>query len=77
VLAHGRAKLARKGADLMFVNEVGERLGFEAEDNAAVVLDARGAETVVPSGPKDALADVVWDLVVARLASRVNLETGS
>ncbi|MDI5964708.1 bifunctional phosphopantothenoylcysteine decarboxylase/phosphopantothenate--cysteine ligase CoaBC [Streptantibioticus silvisoli] len=66
VLANGRAKLARKGCDLLVVNEVGERLTFGAEENEAVVLDRDGAETPVPYGPKDALADVVWDLVVRR-----------
>jgi phosphopantothenoylcysteine decarboxylase / phosphopantothenate---cysteine ligase len=69
VLAHGRAKLAAKGCDLLVVNEVGPDLGFERPDNAAVVLGADGSETVVPHGPKEALADVVWDLVAARLAA--------
>jgi phosphopantothenoylcysteine decarboxylase / phosphopantothenate---cysteine ligase len=67
VLAHGRNKLARKGADLLVVNEVGERLGFEVDHNEAVVLGADGSETPVLRGPKEALADVVWDLVVERL----------
>jgi phosphopantothenoylcysteine decarboxylase/phosphopantothenate--cysteine ligase len=67
-LAHGRAKLARKGCDLLVVNEVGERRGFEAADNAAVILGADDSATEVPRGPKDALAHVVWDLVGARLA---------
>ena len=31
------------------------------------VLGADGSETEVPRGPKAALADVVWDLVGARL----------
>jgi len=66
-LANGRAKLARKGCDLLVVNEVGERLGFETPDNAAVVLGADGSETEVPRGTKEALADVVWDLVAKRL----------
>jgi phosphopantothenoylcysteine decarboxylase/phosphopantothenate--cysteine ligase len=66
-LANGRAKLARKGCDLLVVNEVGEQLGFEVGDNAAVILGADGSETVVPHGPKDLLAHVVWDLVVTRL----------
>ena len=68
VLEHGRAKLARKGCDLLVVNEVGEARGFEVADNAAVVLGADGSETEVPHGPKEALAAVVWDLVAARLA---------
>jgi len=69
VLAHGRAKLARKGCDLLVVNEVGEAghpTGFEGTQNAAVVLGSDGSETPVPLGSKEALAETVWDLVVAR-----------
>ncbi|MEV7422991.1 bifunctional phosphopantothenoylcysteine decarboxylase/phosphopantothenate--cysteine ligase CoaBC [Streptomyces sp. NPDC091212] len=67
VLANGRHKLRRKGCDLLVVNEVGERKTFGAEENEAVVLAADGGETPVPYGPKEALADVVWDLVAHRL----------
>ncbi|MGH3326231.1 MAG: bifunctional phosphopantothenoylcysteine decarboxylase/phosphopantothenate--cysteine ligase CoaBC [Streptomycetales bacterium] len=67
VIANGRAKLLRKGCDLLVVNEVGEGRGFERSDNAAVVLGADGAEVEAPRGPKEALADTVWDLVVTRL----------
>jgi phosphopantothenoylcysteine decarboxylase/phosphopantothenate--cysteine ligase len=67
VLANGRAKLARKGCDLLVVNQVGEDLTFGRPDNAAVVLGADGSATDVPRGAKEALAEVVWDLVVARL----------
>ncbi|MEV3932564.1 bifunctional phosphopantothenoylcysteine decarboxylase/phosphopantothenate--cysteine ligase CoaBC [Streptomyces sp. NPDC049944] len=66
VLANGREKLRRKGCDLLVVNEVGERKTFGSEENEAVVLGADGAETAVPYGPKEALADTVWDLVGAR-----------
>ncbi|MFD3520669.1 bifunctional phosphopantothenoylcysteine decarboxylase/phosphopantothenate--cysteine ligase CoaBC [Streptomyces sp. NPDC058653] len=69
VLANGRAKLRRKGCDLLVVNEVGERKTFGAEDNEAVILAADGGETPVPRGPKEALADTVWDLVVPSLGS--------
>ncbi|OKK15050.1 phosphopantothenoylcysteine decarboxylase [Streptomyces sp. CB02488] len=68
VLANGREKLRRKGCDLLVVNEVGERRTFGAEENEAVVLAADGGETTVPFGPKEALADTVWDLVSPRLA---------
>jgi phosphopantothenoylcysteine decarboxylase/phosphopantothenate--cysteine ligase len=68
VLEHGRQKLARKGCDLLVVNEVGESLTFGAPDNAAVILSPDGAAVEVPRGTKEALADVVWDLVAARLA---------
>ncbi|GGW89720.1 bifunctional phosphopantothenoylcysteine decarboxylase/phosphopantothenate--cysteine ligase CoaBC [Streptomyces chryseus] len=67
VLANGRDKLRRKGCDLLVVNEVGERKTFGSEENEAVVLDADGGETPVPYGPKEALADTVWDLVARRL----------
>ncbi|WP_405696211.1 bifunctional phosphopantothenoylcysteine decarboxylase/phosphopantothenate--cysteine ligase CoaBC [Streptomyces sp. NBC_01185] len=66
VLANGREKLRRKGCDLLVVNEVGERKTFGSEENEAVVLGADGGETAVPYGPKEALADTVWDLVTAR-----------
>jgi len=62
-----RAKLARKGCDLLVVNPVGNGLGFGTPDNEAVVYGADGTVTPVSRGPKEALADVVWDLVVARL----------
>ncbi|MET7300650.1 bifunctional phosphopantothenoylcysteine decarboxylase/phosphopantothenate--cysteine ligase CoaBC [Embleya sp. NPDC005575] len=68
VLANGRAKLARKGCDLLVVNRVGEELTFGTDVNEAIVLAADGSETPVPHGPKEDLADVVWDLVVPRFA---------
>jgi phosphopantothenoylcysteine decarboxylase/phosphopantothenate--cysteine ligase len=68
-LALGRAKIAAKGCDLLVVNRVGDSLGFEVADNAAVVLGSDGSETHVPLGPKEDLADVVWDLVATRLPS--------
>ncbi|MBM9509734.1 bifunctional phosphopantothenoylcysteine decarboxylase/phosphopantothenate--cysteine ligase CoaBC [Actinacidiphila acididurans] len=68
VLANGRAKLVRKGCDLLVVNEVGEHRAFGSEENEAVILGADGSETAVPYGPKEALADRIWDLVVTRLA---------
>ncbi|MGD0062887.1 MAG: bifunctional phosphopantothenoylcysteine decarboxylase/phosphopantothenate--cysteine ligase CoaBC [Streptosporangiaceae bacterium] len=62
-----QAKLSRKGCDLLVVNPVGNGLGFGAVDNEAVVYGADGTVTQIPRGPKEALADVVWDLVSARL----------
>ena len=67
VLEHGRRKLARKGCDLLVVNQVGEGLAFGTPDNAAVILGADGTVVDVPLGSKEALANVVWDLVSARL----------
>jgi phosphopantothenoylcysteine decarboxylase / phosphopantothenate---cysteine ligase len=67
ILAAGRAKLAAKGCDLLVVNQVGGGLAFGTSDNEAVILAADGAQTHVPRGPKDSLAEVVWDLVADRL----------
>ncbi|NUP79321.1 MAG: bifunctional phosphopantothenoylcysteine decarboxylase/phosphopantothenate--cysteine ligase CoaBC [Nonomuraea sp.] len=68
VLANGRAKLARKGCDLLVVNQVGDGLAFGTPDNAATVLVAGGDPVEVPRGPKGDVADAVWDLVAARLS---------
>ncbi|MFD6470614.1 bifunctional phosphopantothenoylcysteine decarboxylase/phosphopantothenate--cysteine ligase CoaBC [Streptomyces goshikiensis] len=70
VLANGRTKLARKGCDLLVVNEVGETKTFGSEENEAVILASDGTETPVVHGPKEALADAIWDRVAARLARR-------
>ncbi|MGI9083969.1 MAG: bifunctional phosphopantothenoylcysteine decarboxylase/phosphopantothenate--cysteine ligase CoaBC [Aeromicrobium sp.] len=64
VLDHARAKLERKGCDLLVVNDVsGERV-FGRDDNEAVILGVDGSVTPVPHGPKIALAHAVWDAVV-------------
>ncbi|MFG2711691.1 bifunctional phosphopantothenoylcysteine decarboxylase/phosphopantothenate--cysteine ligase CoaBC [Streptomyces goshikiensis] len=70
VLANGRTKLARKGCDLLVVNEVGETKTFGSEENEAVILASDGTETPVAHGPKEALADAIWDQVAPRLARR-------
>ena len=70
--AQARAKLARKGCDLLVVNPVGNGLGFGTPDNEAVVYGADGTVTPIPRGSKEALADVVWDLVAARLNESVS-----
>jgi len=67
VLEHGRAKLARKGCDLLVVNDVSEGKVFGAPENEAVVLGADGSSTPVPRGSKTALAHVVWDQVLSRI----------
>jgi phosphopantothenoylcysteine decarboxylase/phosphopantothenate--cysteine ligase len=72
VLAHGRMKLARKGCDLLVVNDVGSGRAFGRPDNAAVILDSDGGESPVARGPKAALAAAVWDAVSARLGRTDN-----
>ncbi|WP_416905215.1 bifunctional phosphopantothenoylcysteine decarboxylase/phosphopantothenate--cysteine ligase CoaBC [Micromonospora echinospora] len=67
--ANGRAKLARKRADLIVINEVGVDKVFGAETNAATVIGADGSTRVIPERTKEDLADDVWDLVVPRLTT--------
>jgi phosphopantothenoylcysteine decarboxylase/phosphopantothenate--cysteine ligase len=69
VLTHGRAKLARKGCDLLVVNAVGEGKAFGQPDNAGIILAADGSEVDVPLGPKTVLAAALLDAVVSRLTS--------
>ena len=67
VLELAQAKLARKGCDLLVLNDVSGGKVFGSVENEAVVLDTTGTTTSVPRGSKSALAHVVWDQVVARL----------
>jgi phosphopantothenoylcysteine decarboxylase/phosphopantothenate--cysteine ligase len=64
VLAHGRAKLARKGCDLLVVNDVGAGKAFGTDTNTVVLLRRDGTEVPVAAGPKVAVAHAVWDAVV-------------
>jgi phosphopantothenoylcysteine decarboxylase / phosphopantothenate---cysteine ligase len=67
VLANGREKLARKGCDLLVVNQVGNGLAFGTADNEVTVLGADGTDVTLPKATKDEIADQIWDIVVARL----------
>jgi phosphopantothenoylcysteine decarboxylase/phosphopantothenate--cysteine ligase len=69
VLANGQAKLAAKGCDLLVVNQVGDGLGFAVAENEVVILGADGTQEHVPRGPKEAVADAIWDQVARRLAA--------
>ena len=68
VLELGRAKLARKGCDLLVVNDVSGGAVFGSNDNEAVILGADGGVVEVPHGSKTALAHVIWDEVLRRFA---------
>jgi phosphopantothenoylcysteine decarboxylase / phosphopantothenate---cysteine ligase len=71
VLTHARAKLARKGCDLLVVNDVSAGQVFGRPDNTAVVLAADGGVTEVPHGSKDAVAAGIWVAVAPRLPQRL------
>ena len=61
LLARARAKRERKGVDLLVVNEVGWQQGFEASENAVVVIDRTGAVVAETAGAKGAVAATVID----------------
>ncbi|MBB3665774.1 phosphopantothenoylcysteine decarboxylase/phosphopantothenate--cysteine ligase [Prauserella sediminis] len=67
VLDHARAKLARKGCDLLVVNAVGDGGAFDADDNTGWLLASDGAEDRIPLGAKSELAATVWDAAVRLL----------
>ena len=68
VLDLARAKLARKGCDLLVVNDVSGGAVFGSTDNEAVILGADGSAVDVPHGSKSVLAHAIWDQVVSRLS---------
>ncbi len=64
LLDRGRRKAARKGADLLALNEVGWAKGFEASDNAVTVVDAVGTVVIERRGTKRDVAEALWDAVL-------------
>jgi len=67
LLALARTKLARKGCDLLVVNDVSEGRVFGASTNDAVILGADGTIVADAHGSKESLADAIWDAVAKRL----------
>jgi len=65
LLDRGRRKAARKGADLLAVNEVGWSKGFEAADNAVTIISTDGDVVGARRGSKEDVADALWDAVIA------------
>ena len=63
VLAHGREKLARKGCDLLVVNDVSGDRVFGQPHNEVVILGRDGSEVPVAQADKAAVADAIWDAV--------------
>jgi len=63
VLEHGRRKLARKGCDLLVVNDVGPGGAFESTTNEVVILVTGGLEQHIPRADKSTVADALWDAV--------------
>ncbi len=62
-------KLTKKRLDMIVANRVGENLGFDCDDNAAVVY-WRGGEQAFPMASKAQLADDLMQLVTERYKLR-------
>jgi phosphopantothenoylcysteine decarboxylase / phosphopantothenate---cysteine ligase len=57
--ARARAKLERKGVDMIVLNDVSDpTIGFESGENAVTLIEPGGA-TEVPIASKDAIADAI------------------
>ncbi|MET0354998.1 MAG: bifunctional phosphopantothenoylcysteine decarboxylase/phosphopantothenate--cysteine ligase CoaBC [Plantibacter flavus] len=76
LLALGRAKAARKGADLLVLNRVGWTNGFGTPDNEVVVIDGAGEVVGEATGSKLGIADRLLDLVLAHRAEPVRSQAG-
>ncbi|OZC43957.1 bifunctional phosphopantothenoylcysteine decarboxylase/phosphopantothenate--cysteine ligase CoaBC [Rhodococcoides fascians A21d2] len=70
VLTYARAKLERKGCDLLVVNAVGDGKAFEVDHNDGWLLGADGSEAALGEGSKALLASRVLDSVVQMLDTR-------
>src|SRR6478752_361854 len=68
VLFHARAKLQRKGCDLLVVNAVGENRAFEVDNNDGWLLSADGNEVALEHGSKTLMASRIVDAIVAFLS---------
>lgn len=63
LLRIGRAKLQRKGCDLLVLNRVGWTEGFATEGNAVTVLARSGDTLAEASGSKEQVAHRILDVV--------------
>jgi len=69
--ARAASKLSEKGCDAIVANDVSAPgIGFDADDNAVMVLFADGARTELPRAAKRMIADRLWGLFAPRLPPR-------
>jgi phosphopantothenoylcysteine decarboxylase/phosphopantothenate--cysteine ligase len=70
-IEHARAKLIKKRADLIVVNEVGVDRVFGADHNEVTLLGADGTTAGYAELPKGDVADMIWDRVAVLLDGQV------
>jgi phosphopantothenoylcysteine decarboxylase/phosphopantothenate--cysteine ligase len=68
VLEYARAKLERKGCDLLVVNQVGAGKVFGQDHNDVLILNRDGGTPIPAAGTKDEVARAVVEQVAAHLA---------
>lgn len=62
-LENGRAKLARKGADMLMLNSVAGGSVFGQANNSGWFLSADGGVEEIPDGSKHVVAARIWDAI--------------
>lgn len=67
VVEHAKAKLARKGCEILVVNEVGPSKGFGQDSNEVRMLFADGSAPVTAGGSKLDVAAAVAEIMTRRL----------
>lgn len=67
VLDYGRAKLRRKGCDLLVVNDVSRGAVFGESHTQATILTDDGRELPIPHGPKTVTASAICRHIADRL----------
>lgn len=67
-LEYGRAKLQRKGCEILVVNEVGVGKVFGQDENDATIIFADGRDDVPIQGSKDVVAVEIIDQLAGALA---------
>jgi phosphopantothenoylcysteine decarboxylase/phosphopantothenate--cysteine ligase len=73
-IERAKEKLARKGADLIVMNDVSDpSIGFESQKNAVTLIDS-ASETHVPQASKEAIAGSILDRV-DHLRAKAHLRT--
>jgi len=69
LLENARSKMARKGLDMIVVNDItAPGAGFASDTNVVKVLDPKGTIAEL-KGSKEAVADAIWEIVTTRLPS--------
>ena len=74
--ARARAKMERKHADLIVVNDVGrEDIGFDADENEVLILRRGGGTDSVSRRSKREVAEKIWDAFLQARSAKVEVRS--